>query len=190
MNDQIIAEQVCALESDEITATSEVSEAEIVDDIVESNDTAQTPKLEEADDNGSKADEEIEKELKVLRAQVTELTELLAKKQAEAERISTQLGDFYSLFPDTAIDTLPDDVWEDVKKGNSLAASYAIYQRKMQLQAERINAINQKNASLSAGKAGTNTASEFYTPDEVRAMSQDQVRANYSKIIRSMKKWN
>ncbi len=130
------------------------------------------------------------KELEALREQVGELTQLLAKKQAESERIAKQLGDFYELFPDTAVDALPDEVWEDVKRGNSLAAAYAIYNRKLSIKAEQIKKINQKDASLSAGKAGKDAASEYYTPDEVRAMSREQVRANYQKIISSMKKWN
>ena len=31
---------------------------------------------------------------------------------------------------------------------------------------------------------------EFFTPEEVRAMSMDEVRANYSKILNSMSKWH
>lgn len=129
-------------------------------------------------------------ELESLREQVSELKTLLARKQEEAEKIAKQLGDFYSLFPDTPVDTLPDEVWEDVKRGNSLAAAYAIYHRKLTIRAEEIKRINQKNAALSSGKAGTDASKEFYTPDEVRAMSKEEVKENYSKIIRSMKKWN
>ena len=132
----------------------------------------------------------ITEELETLRAQVCELTAQLERKQAEAERISAQLGDFNELFPEASVQSLPDEVWEDVKNGNSLAASYAIYQRKVHMAEMRIKEINQKNASLSAGKAGTNTASEFFSPDEVRSMTREQVRCNYQKIINSMKKWN
>ncbi|MBO5937927.1 MAG: hypothetical protein J6Q82_00305 [Clostridia bacterium] len=49
--------------------------------------------------------------------------------------------------------------------------------------------VNRRNASLSAGRVGTNVAPEYYTPDEVRAMSPTEVRENYEKIRASMKKW-
>ncbi len=160
------------------------------EEMVTDAETAPETHEEASEERQEDSEDMVAKELETLRAQVSELTELLAKKQAEAEKIEAQLGDFYSLFPDTAVDALPDEVWEDVKKGNSLAASYAIYQRKMQLQAERIKKVNEKNASLSAGKAGTDAGAEFYSPDEVRAMSREEVRTNYSKIIRSMQKWN
>ena len=49
--------------------------------------------------------------------------------------------------------------------------------------------INRRNAARSAGHVGTNVAPEYYTPDEVRAMSPAEVRENYEKIRASMKKW-
>jgi hypothetical protein len=132
----------------------------------------------------------VEEELKNLREQVKELSAQLVQKQEEAERVCAQINDFYSLFPSTSLESIPDTVWESVKQGNSLAAAYAIYHRRLELKQAEANKINTKNAALSAGNAGQNTASEYYTPQEVRAMSQSEVRANYQKIIESMKKWN
>ncbi len=167
-----------------------IEDTPLLDERIDAEQTDEVAEETEEERAEPKAEDIMAAELEALRAQVCELTDMLAKKQQEAEKIAAQLGDFYSLFPDTAVDALPEEVWDDVRKGNSLAASYAVYQRKMQLRAERIQKINQKNATLSAGKAGTDTEKEFYTPDEVRSMSQGQVRANYSKIINSMKKWN
>ena len=181
----------------DITMEQSCIDEELID--IATNDMMSTLDTSEASETEDTASEEIQsddtsdtvsQELETLRAQVNELTELLARKQDEAERISAQIGEFYSLFPETTINALPDEVWENVKNGNSLAASYAIYQRKMYLQEQRIKSVNQKNASLSAGKAGVNSSSEFFTPDEVRAMSREQVRTNYNKIMRSMQKWN
>ena len=129
-------------------------------------------------------------ELESLRKQVEELTQKLKEKSEEAEKIAAQINDFYQLFPNTDIQNVPEEVWEGVKQGNSLVAAYAIYHRKIQLKKEKADAINARNASLSAGYAGKNTSTEYFTPDEVRAMSQSEVKANYSKIIESMKKWN
>ena len=50
--------------------------------------------------------------------------------------------------------------------------------------------VNRRNASRSAGRAGTNAAPEYYSPEEVRAMSAHEVRENYQKIRASMKRWH
>lgn len=124
-------------------------------------------------------------EISTLKEQIAKLEAL---KQTEA-RILAEIGDFVALFPDVPVEELPDEVWESVRAGAPLAASYALYERKRAAKAKRIAAINQKNASRSPGAAGTDTASEFFTPDEVRRMSRAEVHANYSKIKESMKKW-
>ena len=182
MNNEIITD-IANDEPEAVEATAEdIFEEETEQELV--------PDEEGAKDAALSAEELLKAELESLRSQVGELTSLLEKKQEEADRIATQIGDFYALFPSTSIETLPEEVWDDVKSGNSLAASYAIYQRKLALKAEQARKVNEKNAKLSAGKAGCDNASEYFTPSEVRAMSQEQVRANYSKIIRSMQKWN
>ena len=124
-------------------------------------------------------------EISTLKEQIAKLEAL---KQTEA-RILAEIGDFVALFPDVPVEELPDEVWESVRAGAPLAASYALYERKRAAKAKRVAAINQKNASRSPGAAGTDTASEFFTPDEVRRMSRAEVHANYSKIKESMKKW-
>ncbi len=58
-----------------------------------------------------------------------------------------------------------------------------------ELEAERTSRINERNARMSSGRIGGGEA-QYFTADEVRAMSQSEVRANYKKIIESMKKWN
>ena len=124
-------------------------------------------------------------EISTLKEQIAKLEAL---KQTEA-RILAEIGDFVALFPDVPVEELPDEVWESVSAGAPLAASYALYERKRAAKAKRVAAINQKNASRSPGAAGTDTASEYFTPDEVRRMSRAEVHANYSKIKESMKKW-
>jgi chromosome segregation ATPase len=124
-------------------------------------------------------------EISTLKEQIAKLEAL---KQTEA-RILAEIGDFVALFPDVPVEELPDEVWESVRAGAPLAASYALYERKKAAKAKRVAEINQKNASRSPGAAGTDTASEYFTPDEVRRMSRAEVHANYSKIKESMKKW-
>lgn len=131
-----------------------------------------------------------ESELETLREEVRRLTEELEAKAAIADKIAAQIGEFTELFPDVAMDSVPDSVWESVKSGSSLAAAYALYARKLYVNEQRTGGINKRNAYNSAGAVGRGAAAEYFSPDEVRAMSQKEVRANYSKIIESMKKWN
>ena len=112
----------------------------------------------------------------------------LAAKHQEA--IAEQLNEFSELFPEIAVKSVPEEVWESVKQGNSLAASYAVYEKRVTEAAKRIERINAKNASSSAGAIDKHTSQEFFTPDDVRKMSPSEVHANFAKIKRSMGKWN
>lgn len=136
------------------------------------------------------ASDDSEAELERLREEIRTLNESIAEKQAQTEKISAELGAFAEYFPDVELKSIPEEVWNEVKSGNSLAASYALYTHKTK-QSERImREQNEKNAYFSAGRVGKNTANEYFTPDDVKKMSGSEVKANYSKIIASMKKWN
>ena len=119
-------------------------------------------------------------------------SELEAYKNAAAEQeaIAKQINEFSELFPDVSVRSIPDEVWDSVKQGNSLAAAYSVYERRITEAARRIELINQKNAEKAAGVAGKNLTQEFFSADDVRKMSPSEVRANYAKIRRSMEKWN
>ena len=147
-----------------------------------------TPEQPSIPDNSEEGSEETE--LDILRNEVRSLRAQLEEKNAAAERISAELGELAQLFPDVKPDAIPEDVWEDVRNGTSLAAAYALYERRVFMKNRHANEINQKNARLSTGKAGSSAAKEYFSPAEVKAMSPSEVRANYSKIIESMKKWN
>ena len=116
------------------------------------------------------------------------ISNLEAEKKAQ-ERILEEIGDFNSLFPEVSIDEIPESIWESVKKGTSLAASYALYEKRKLTEAQRIAQINESNAKRAAGVAGVHTANEYFSPDEVRKMSRSEVHANFAKIRKSMEKW-
>jgi hypothetical protein len=156
-----------------------LNEEEMNDPVTETENTAE-----------STAEGDTQAELEGLREQVRMLTEELRARAAFADKIAAQLGEFGELFPDVSMESVPESVWDSVRAGSSLASAYAIYARRAYINEMRAGGINKRNAELSAGLAGKGTASEYYTPDEVRAMSQREVRANYSKIVESMKKWN
>jgi hypothetical protein len=113
------------------------------------------------------------------------------KNAAEQQKlIEKQLNEFSELFPDIAVRSIPDEVWETVRQGNSLVAAYSVYERRISEAARRIEQINAQNAKKSAGIAGKDLGQEFFSADDVRKMSPSEVRANYAKIRRSMEKWN
>ncbi len=135
-------------------------------------------------------DESTALEITALREKIRELNERLEAQAAESQKISEQLGEFYDVFPSTDVKSLPDSVWESVRAGNSLAASYALYRQRVYQRTEAAKAVNERNVGTSSGRIGTGAEKEYFSPDEVKSMSRGEVKANYSKIIESMKKWN
>lgn len=99
--------------------------------------------------------------------------------------LRTELLEFGALYPDVKVSELPREVRESELP---LAAAYALYEKKNGCLAERAAEINRRNAERSAG--GLASFPEiFYSPEEVRRMSQKEVRDNYEGILRSMKRW-
>ena len=124
-----------------------------------------------------------------LKGEIDRLTELLRQKEQEQEKILNELSEFSRLFPDISVKSVPRSVWEGVERGLPLSAAYALYEREESLMKQRAERINQRNAALSAGKAGDGHTGDYFSPEEVRTMTPKQVHENYSKIRKSMKYW-
>ena len=125
--------------------------------------------------------ESLRQELRLLRQRLEEQTRMMERMGAECE-------EFRSLYPDSTMESLPDEVWSSVKSGIPLAAAYALAQRRAQRTAELARQRNQENTQRSPG-AVKDASSGCYTPDEVRAMTPAEVRKNYQSIMLSMQKW-
>ena len=125
-----------------------------------------------------------------LKNELEELKVKLAEKESALERMSREIGEFSEIFPEKQINSIPDSVWASVKEGIPLAAAYALYERKNAVRAGTAELINTRNNERSTGSIGRANTENFYTPSEVKAMSREEVRKNYTKIIESMKKWN
>ena len=131
-------------------------------------------------------------ELEQLRSELTRLREELALRDARAhqeERINREYTEFCDLYPEIPISSLPQEIWQDVKEGTSLAAAYALAERKKAISLGRATQSNATNRARSAGSVNNAESNEF-SPAEVRAMSSQEVRANLPKIMRSMQKWH
>lgn len=106
-----------------------------------------------------------------------------------AERFAREGEEFRALYPETDLQNIPDSVWNDVRRGIPLAAAYALAERRHYCTELKANEYNLTNRMRSSGSLEP-TEPEYFSPAEVRAMSQSEVRANYQKIMRSMQKWN
>ncbi|MBQ9784524.1 MAG: hypothetical protein IJW29_03385 [Clostridia bacterium] len=123
-----------------------------------------------------------------LRGELNALREQLASERARRARIESEYEEFCSLYPDVSLASCSDAVWGAVENGTPLAAAYALEERRRILTAARAADANEQNQGRSTGRVRGSTG-EFFTPEEVRAMSQNEVRINLSKIMKSMKKW-
>ena len=159
---------------------------------IEAMDNIETENTEISNESDIKVnnDDSNADSVKSLKEEIARLRGELEESKLANERISSDISEFYRLFPDGKLENLPNEVREGVRSGIPLTASYALYEKRLEAERERIEAINRKNASLSSGRVGKNTQKEYFSPDEVRSMSQSEVRENYNKIIESMKKWN
>ena len=147
-------------------------------------------KLEKEDiKENTESDTKSNEEIAILTREIEKLRTLLDEKQREQEKILSELGEFSRLFPNVSVKDVPAEVWKKVEGGIPLSASYALYEREESLKRIHAEKINGINASLSAGMAGKNTPSEYYSAEEVKQMSPKEVHENYSKIKKSMKYW-
>lgn len=139
-----------------------------------------------AEETSSESDAEradrLASELEALRAEI-------GRKEEENSRMLSEYSEFSALFPDVTLDSVSESVWENVKRGVPLAAAYALYDRKNHLAEREAALANERNRAASAGSVGGAPTEEFYSPAEVRAMSREEVSANFDKITASMKKW-
>ncbi|MBQ2253444.1 MAG: hypothetical protein II328_05605 [Clostridia bacterium] len=110
---------------------------------------------------------------------------------SEEERIIADIETLRALFPDLTPEQIPEEVWQKVSEGESLAASYALFYLKEQKEKERIETHNRENEEKALGKIRQDKDSEeYYSPETVRKMSPKEVRKNYDAILKSMDRWN
>lgn len=129
--------------------------------------------------------EQLRGELEALKAQLAERDAALARRM----RAEEDYTEFCELYPDVPVSALSEELWQSVKGGNSLAAAYALQERREALRAQKAALSNLANRARSAGAVQAGEALEF-SPAEVRSMSPAEVRKNLPKIMRSMQKWN
>lgn len=130
-----------------------------------------------------------EEELTRLREELAELRREIAGHREEVERIGKECAEFRTLYPGVTADDLPDDALEDMRRGLPLAAAYALSERRRVITLQQADESNRSNRLRSSG-AVERKDSGYFSPDEVRSMSREDVRKNYRSILLSMQKWS
>ena len=131
-------------------------------------------------------------ELDELRSELMQLRQELDQSHArlaQMEHIERQYAEFCELYPNVSIASLSEEVWKSVGDGTPLAAAFALAEHRKSISLKMATDSNADNRARSAG-AVKNAESVEFSPSEVRAMSSQEVRANLSKIMRSMQKWH
>ena len=133
-------------------------------------------------------DQTTDSELEHLRRELNEFRAQLEGQAREMQRIGMEYAEFCELYPNRSPEEIPDDVWESVRRGVPLSAAYALSERKRYRTQEKARQLNEANRRRSSGSV-EGTSNGYFSADEVRAMTQSEVRANYQKILLSMQKW-
>ena len=126
--------------------------------------------------------------IEALNARIWELEELLAQREAVADRMMRECEEFESYFPEVTLRQVPAEVWNRVQAGIPLAAAYALYERGIRNQATAAQEQNARNAAH-LPTAPAPAESRYFSPAQVRAMSRREVRENYDRIFESMRHW-
>lgn len=163
------------IEENVITPVEEVCDAEDLE-----ADTVSTPDLPDVAPEKS-AEEQTDGE--TCCDGFDRLEELRMRQSIDAEYL-----EFARLFPGTDVSALPDSVCESVRAGVPLAAAYALYEKKKSFESFAAHEKNSKNANLSF-PVSDGESEKYFSPDEVKSMSRDEVRTNYKRIIESMRHW-
>ena len=139
------------------------------------------------------SEEEKVDELSLLKAEL-ETLRMELKSRDEKEKVNSrmikELNEFSEYFPDVDVHSIPNEIWEQVKNGASLSASFALNLRKLEIERKKASDFNEKNRRMSAGSITDGEGEKYYSPSEVKRMSPAQVKLHYDDIVESMRHWN
>lgn len=120
------------------------------------------------------------------------------EKATKEEWIKNDRDDFYTKYPDVKLEELfKNEMFQkfaDGKVGNvPMASIYETYQSFMEVIDKRVKENQAKvlaKKQASPGSLSTpDTDNSYFTEDQVRKMTREEVRRNYNKILESQKQW-
>lgn len=187
-----------AVETAEINEYDEASEcgaSEICDgESIESEmPESEEPGAEECLDDGQTSEallDSLNERRLLLEAEIAGLETELERRREETDRIAREYAEFRQLYPDVNPDELAEEVLESMASGIPMCAAYALYEKRQAVKNAAAAAHNRATRQSGFGSVGRGSEGEYYTPDEVRAMTRIEIKQNYQKILRSMEKWH
>lgn len=130
-------------------------------------------------DDGSKEDNTLDRE---------ELETFRLEKRIK-ENLEVEFKKLIELFPEFNAEDIPDEVFEKCEDGKGLAAEYALWyltEEKKKGEQKKKEEENLKSAPPNVKESSEPT---YFTPEQVRSMSEKEIRKNYKTIMNSMEKW-
>ena len=104
--------------------------------------------------------------------------------------LEKELKILFELFPDINIDDIPDEIFELSDNGKGLAAQYALFCLKEEKKKAEQKEKEEENLKAAAPDVKNAPEEAYFTPEDVRGMSEEEIRKNYKAIMKSMEKWN
>lgn len=167
---------------------------EVTEEAIDTIEEEALPEKEEAEEEPEPEEEEQEPadatEIAHLKAELESLKKELSDTRSLYARLENECTEFSTLYPEVSLQSIPDSIWQSVKRGVPLAAAYALEARKAELIAKRASQVNVENQKMSSGSLSSDSYNDFFTPSQVRSMTPAEVRANYTQIVNSMSKWH
>lgn len=118
-----------------------------------------------------------------------ELEELRREKETRAN-LEKELELLKPLFPELSVEDIPDSVFTETENGKGLAANYALFYLKREKEKAEMQKKNEENSRSAPPDIKESEEEVYFTPEAVRAMSENEVRRNYKEIMKSMEKWS
>ncbi len=132
-----------------------------------------------------------EKELLQEEKTASDQNEIQEETKDPGEWMQEDVELFHTLFPEVKGEDIPQEVWDRVERGESLAASYALFAVQKYREEEKIRKINEENDKKAPPRIQAGAADEnYFSPEAVKKMTRSEIKENYDKILSSMEKWN
>ena len=121
----------------------------------------------------------------------SEKEEICQDEKGDGEaKMKEDIALFRRLFPEVKSQDIPEEVWLQVEKGESLAANYALYFVQKMREEEHILKVNEENEKKAPPRIRHDGKEyEYFSPEAVKSMSRSEIKKNYDAILSSMEKW-
>ena len=112
-----------------------------------------------------------------------------ARIQKDQQEAAEDIKKFRELFPDVSAEDIPESVWEEVSRGESLVSAYALYKITEENLNRRAEDVNTRNSRMGAKAVSEGSTEPVFTKEAVEKMNSNEVKKNYKNILNSMKNW-